>query len=89
MPRKVLSSAYSKDLKPVRLTLKKLDQLAEQERQELERSRAKSQPSKAQVQMSIRMEEGAYLRFKALCKSQRKTNGEMVEYLIKRFLQGE
>jgi hypothetical protein len=65
---------------------KTLDQLAELERRELEQSRSKSKASKSVVQMSVRMEEEEYLRFRALCKSERRTNGEMLEHLMKAFL---
>ena len=86
MTRKPLSIAYSKDLKPVKLTQERLDRLAAFERQELERSREKSKPSKLQVQMSIRMEEGAYLLFRALCRAQGKTNGDMVQKMMRAYL---
>ena len=61
-------------------------QLTELERQELERRRSKSKATEPTVQMSIRMGEEEYLRFRALCKSEHRTNGEMVEHLMKAFL---
>jgi hypothetical protein len=79
---------YSKDLKPRNmLTPEALDRLAQVERQTLEQARLKSRRPNAQVQMSIRMEEEIYLRFKALCKTHRQTNGEMLRLLMQFYLQ--
>lgn len=69
------------------MSLKKLDQLAEIERKDLEQSRRwKSRDINPTVQMSIRMDEDEYLKFRALCKAERRTNGEMVERLMEAYL---
>lgn len=68
------------------LDFKKLDQLAEMERKDLERQRWKSRSINPTVQMSIRMEEEKYVRFRALCKAERRTNGDMLEHLMDAYL---
>jgi len=68
------------------LDFKKLDQLAEAERVELNRNRWKSRDTNPTVQMSIRMDEEDYLRFRALCKAERRTNGDMVLHLVNAYL---
>lgn len=68
------------------MDFKKLDQLAEAERVELNRSRWKSRDANPVVQMSIRMEEEDYLKFRALCKAERRTNGDMVKWLMESYL---
>ncbi len=68
------------------LTKKTLDHLAQLERQALDASRASSRESRSTVQMSIRMDEEQYLHFRALCRLQRRTNGQMVEHLLKLLL---
>src|SRR6056297_4041223 len=70
----------------VALDSKLLAQLAEMERKELERNRSSSKATRATVQMSIRMEEEEYLRFRALCKAERRTNGDMLLHLMTSFL---
>lgn len=74
----------SKRYKAVRS--KTLVQLAELEREELERKRSGSEGATPTVQMSVRMDEEEYLRFRALCKAERRTNGDMVDHLMKAFL---
>lgn len=71
---------------PNAMDFKKLDQLAEEERKGLERGRWKSRDANPTVQMSIRMDEEEYLKFRALCKTERRTNGDMVEHLMKAYL---
>ena len=61
---------------------KTLVQLAELEREELERRRSERTAVNPTVQMSIRMDQEQYLQFRALCKSQGRTNGEMVQCLM-------
>lgn len=68
------------------LTKKTIDHLAQLERQSLDASRAPSRESRSTVQMSIRMDEEQYLHFRALCRLQRRTNGQMVEHLLKLLL---
>lgn len=88
MISKTFTVAYSKDLTRRKLSVERLDQLAEHERKRLEQARLATKPSKPQVQMSIRMTEDAYLRYRALCKSQNKTNGDMVLELMQFYLNG-
>ena len=38
------------------------------------------------VQMSVRMPEEEYTRFRALCKRERRTNGEMLNILVESYL---
>jgi hypothetical protein len=64
------------------LDANKLAHLVQLERNALKHTRAKTKQTKPTVQMSIRMEEGEYLRFRALCKAERRTNGDMVQLLI-------
>lgn len=71
--------------KPI-MDLNKLEQLKEMERKDLERSRWKTRDTNPMVQMSIRMEEDEYLKFRALCKQERRTNGEMVQHLMEAYL---
>mgnify|MGYP001076512837 CR=1 FL=1 len=71
---------------PKAMDFKKLDQLKESERRELERGRWKSRDVNPTVQMSIRVEEEEYLRFRALCKAERRTNGEMLIHLMNAYL---
>ena len=40
------------------------------------------------VQMSVRMDEDVYRRFRALCKLERRTNGDMLHHLIEAYLNG-
>lgn len=48
---------------------------------------ASREPRKnATVQMSLRMREDVYERFRALCERQRRTNGEMLEILLSDYL---
>jgi hypothetical protein len=61
------------------------DHLVQLERRRLEHLREKSKPVQPQVQMSIRIEEGAYLRFRTLCAVSRRTNGEMLLHLLECF----
>lgn len=68
------------------LTKKTLDHLAQLERQELDASRTKSRERRSTVQMSIRMDKEQYLHFRALCRVQRRTNGQMVEHLLQLLL---
>jgi hypothetical protein len=39
------------------------------------------------VQMSVRMAESSYDRFRALCEHERRTNGEMLEILMEHYLE--
>ena len=79
---------YARDLTPKnRLTKEVLDHMAHFERLALEASRGNKQSSPATVQMSIRMKEAEYLRFRALCRALRKTNGSMVVHLLEAFLE--
>jgi hypothetical protein len=71
---------------PKAMDFKKLDQLKESERRELERGRWKSRDINPTVQMSIRVEEEEYLRFRALCKAERRTNGDMLIHLMNAYL---
>lgn len=71
---------------PKAMDFKKLDQLAEVERKDLERSRWRSRDTNPTVQMSIRMDEEEYLKFRALCKAERRTNGDMVSHLMEAYL---
>ena len=90
MPRTHQRTSYTKDLKPRNmLTKETLEELARREAELLEASRRKSPATRSTVQMSIRMTEEEYLRFRALCKAMRKTNGEMVECLMGIFLRNE
>ena len=73
---------------PKAMDFKKLDQLAEAERTELSRNRWKSRDANQTVQMSIRMLEDDYVRFRALCKAERRTNGDMLEHLMEAYLSG-
>lgn len=68
---------------------KKLDQLTELAREELEQRRAGSKDTIPTVQMSIRMDEEDYLRFRALRKAERRTNGDMVQHLMTAYLTGK
>lgn len=70
------------------MDFKKLDQLAEIERKELDRGRWKSRDVNPTVQMSIRMDEDDYLMFRALCKAERRTNGDMVKHLVEFYTSG-
>lgn len=70
------------------LDFNKLDQLAKEEGRELERSRWKSRDVNPTVQMSIRQEEADYLRFRALCKAERRTNGEMLKHMMEFYVSG-
>ena len=63
-----------------------LAQLADLKRKELKRKRFESKAVNPTVQMSIRMDQEKYLRFRALCKSERRTYRDMVEYLMKSYL---
>lgn len=63
-----------------------LDKLADEERKELDRGRWKSRDTNPTVQMSIRMDEEEYLRFRALCKKERRTNGDMVNTLVEFYI---
>ncbi|MFC6637368.1 hypothetical protein [Sulfitobacter sediminilitoris] len=65
------------------------DHLVHNERHKLEQSREKSRTARQTVQMSIRMEEGAYLQFKAMCTACRETNGDMVQYLMEFYLRAK
>jgi hypothetical protein len=38
------------------------------------------------VQMSVRMQEDVYERFRALCEQERRTNGDMLEILLSSYL---
>jgi hypothetical protein len=47
-----------------------------------------AQTSATTVQMSVRMNEDVYRRFRALCKLERRTNGDMLHDLIEVYLDG-
>ena len=76
------------------LSAEKLVQLMRIERQDRQEAQSKAyrrhvaQPSATTVQMSVRMNEDVYRRFRALCKLERRTNGEMVHDLIEVYLDG-
>ena len=79
---------YAKDLTPKNMLSKEmLNHLARLERQALDAFRAKTRTSGPTVQMSIRMKEEEYLRFRALCRAMRNTNGEMLLHLMNAFLE--
>ena len=63
-----------------------LDRIASEEGKTLERERWKSRDTNPTVQMSVRMEEEQYLRFRALCKMERRTNGDMVNELVEFYI---
>jgi hypothetical protein len=74
-----------------RLSTEKLGQLVLLERQHQQQAvfRAqRRQPAAPTVQMSVRMNEDVYRRFRALCKLERRTNGEMLHDLIEVYLDG-
>ena len=78
---------YAKDLTPIdTLTQKNLEHLAQLERQVLEASREMAATREPTVQMSIRVREDAYFRFRALCKVLHKTHRDMVVLLLEAFL---
>lgn len=78
---------YTKALKPQDVLSKDyLAHLARIEGQRLEESRRKFGPPNQNVQMSIRMGQGDYLRFRALCRAMRKTNGDMLTQLMDTYL---
>jgi chromosome partitioning protein len=58
------------------------EMVAEEVKQALNRANQKSSPS---VQMSIRMKADVYERFRALCQTERRTNGEMLEVLLEHY----
>jgi hypothetical protein len=76
------------------LSAEKLVQLMRIERQDRQEAQSKAyrrhvaQPSATTVQMSVRMNEDVYRRFRALCKLERRTNGEMLHDLIEVYLDG-
>lgn len=76
------------------LSAEKLVQLMRIERQDRQEAQSKAyrthvaQTSATTVQMSVRMNEDVYRRFRALCKLERRTNGEMVHDLIEVYLDG-
>ena len=47
------------------------------------RKRREADPT---VQMSIRMQESAYERFRILCQQERRTNGDMVQVMMESYL---
>lgn len=90
MHTKELKRRYSKDLQPRDVLSKDyLAHLARMEGQRLEESRRKYGPPSPQVQMSIRMGQGDYIRFRALCRAMRKTNGDMLLHLLNAFLEAD
>ncbi len=76
------------------LSAEKLVQLMRIERQDRQEAQSKAyrrhvaQPSATTVQMSVRMNEDVYRRFRALCKLERRTNGDMLHDLIDVYLDG-
>lgn len=76
------------------LSAEKLVQLMRIERQDRQEAQSKAyrthvaQTSATTVQMSVRMNEDVYRRFRALCKLERRTNGEMLHDLIEVYLDG-
>ena len=76
------------------LSAEKLVQLMRIERQDRQEAQSKAyrkhvaQPSATTVQMSVRMNEDVYRRFRALCKLERRTNGDMLHDLIEVYLDG-
>ena len=77
-----------------RFGAEKLVQLMRIERQDRQEAQSKAykrhlaQTSATTVQMSVRMNEDVYRRFRALCKLERRTNGEMLHHLIDVYLNG-
>ena len=76
------------------LSAEKLVQLMRIERQDRQEAQSKAyrkhvaQTSATTVQMSVRMNEDVYRRFRALCKLERRTNGDMLHDLIEVYLDG-
>ncbi len=66
------------------LNFQKLDRGVTGIAEERERRWASREPN-ATVQMSIRMKTDLYDRFRALCKEERRTNGDMLEVLLEDF----
>lgn len=64
----------------------RLEYLVRNQRLLLARTRKKKGPAVPQVQMSIRMPEADYLKFRALCTASRRTNGEMLCELMEVYL---
>lgn len=64
-----------------------IEHLAQVEGERLQRARRDDRQTQPTLQMSVRMRESDYLRFKALCKVQRRTNGDMLQHLVQFFLE--
>ena len=60
--------------------------LVQNQRLMLAQTRKKKGPAVPQVQMSIRMPEADYFKFRALCTASRRTNGEMLLHLLEAYL---
>lgn len=74
-----------------KLDFKVLDEAIEKN-EELTSARSrrwKSREANPTVQMSVRMQELTYERFRALADKERRTNGEMLEILLENFLASE
>ena len=67
-----------------KLDFKTLERNLDQVTEERERRWASREPNPT-VQMSIRMRADLYDKFRALCKEERRTNGEMLEVLLDDF----
>lgn len=52
-------------------------------------SRWKSREPNPVVQMSLRMHENTYKVFRKLCKKERRTNGDMLEVLLKFYIENQ
>lgn len=68
------------------LTHDQFEHLVQNQRQLRTQSRAEKEASQQNVQMSIRMPEADYLRFRALCVATRRTNGDMLSELMAVYL---
>lgn len=68
------------------LNFEKLESLAPEESAV---HRWKSREPDPTVQMSVRLHASTYDQFRALCKQERRTNGDMLEVLLKNYLAGQ
>lgn len=64
----------------------RFEHLVQSQRSLLAESRERKEPAAPRVQMSIRIQEAEYLKFRALCVATRSTNGAMLSELIKIYL---
>ncbi len=66
-----------------------LDKSVTLEGNESARRRWTSRDADPSIQMSVRMQASVYDTFKKLCKRERRTNGDMLEVLMKSYLSDE